>query len=201
MANLYVIEGGLPPEQEWTEAEIRRLCMPTIKALPFVKLKQNAESQWHPESFWNVCQTRSRNQDLARGAQYALAAMTAMRADGRNVLSHIFRDMIDARVERTLKAQKVKSRNPGRDLVMSGFLDQLVKMFEPRDGGEFVAEMDRVIEDAGFFLRRMGDDDCSCSKEVREQLRYHIKQLQKLRERLSFKPDMMQATGDGAVQS
>jgi hypothetical protein len=52
-----VIEGGLPSEREWTEAEIRRLYQLAIKALPFIKLKPNAEPQWHPESHWNVSQS------------------------------------------------------------------------------------------------------------------------------------------------
>ena len=180
---LHVIVGGLPPEHEWTEAQIRRMCEPSIKALPFVKLKKDAEPQWHPESYWKVFQTRSRDQDLARGAQYALAAMAAMRADSRNVLSDIFRDMIDAGVTRELDARKTK-RRPKRDLVMSGFLDQLAKMFEPRDGGEFVAEIDDAIESVESVRQCVGRLD---DKEIQGLLRGHIEELKQFRTRLSAK--------------
>jgi hypothetical protein len=37
-----IIEGGRPSPREWTEAEILSLLMPSIKALPFVKLRKLA---------------------------------------------------------------------------------------------------------------------------------------------------------------
>lgn len=111
--------------------------------------------------------------------------MAAMRADGCNVLSHIFREMIDAGVKRDIEARKNK-RQPKRDLVMSGFLQQLAKMFEPRDGGEFITDMDEAIDRADCLLRQTRE----CSNEIHQSIKYHIKKLQEFRERLSAKPSV-----------
>jgi hypothetical protein len=148
----HVIEGDRPPAHEWTEEEIRCLLMSAIKALPFVKLRKDDQPMWRPESYWHVSQTRNREQDQARGERYAIEAVAAMRSDGVNVLHNIFRDMVDAGVKREIKAQKEK-RSAKRDSVMFGFLRQLAKMFEPRDGGQFRAELDDAIGDRNRSLR------------------------------------------------
>lgn len=157
---LHVIEGGLMPDHEWTPAELRRLVEPTVKALPFIKLKKDAEPMWAPESYWHVAQTNDRKQDEYRGEHYAILAVAAMRADDRNVLGSIFRAMIDAGIERALAAQKAGRRYPKGDLVMKGFLDQLARMFEPRDGGEFVREFDKAITNAQELLRALAGLKC-----------------------------------------
>jgi hypothetical protein len=56
---LRLIHGGLPPETEWTEAAVRRIMKPSIKQLPFVQLKPNAEPLWEPNSYWYVSTARS----------------------------------------------------------------------------------------------------------------------------------------------
>lgn len=127
---LQLIEGGRASDREWTDADIRRLSMPSIKALPFVKVKKDAEPQWHPESYWHVAQSRDWAQSHERGRQYAIAAVAAMREDGRNVLGGILRDMVRAGVDREITARKEKRRHPRRDVVMIGFLNQLGKMIE-----------------------------------------------------------------------
>ena len=45
-----VIQGCLRSPHEWSDTELLRLIKPSIKALPFVKPKKNAEPMWHPES-------------------------------------------------------------------------------------------------------------------------------------------------------
>jgi hypothetical protein len=127
-SSLRVIQGSLPTQREWTEAELRRLSQPTIKALPFVKLQKDAQPMWCPESFWHVEQTGNWDRDYVRGREYAIAAMSAIRVDGRNVLPSIFRDMIASGVER----EKRKGKRRRGDVVMVGFVHQLGKMFDPR---------------------------------------------------------------------
>ena len=119
-----VIEGGAPPaDHEWTAAEIRALNYPTVKALPFIKLKKNAEPGWQPESFWNVEPTGDYDRDYARGKSYAVQAVAAMQADGKNVLSQIVQDMIQDGIKRA-KLRGPKRRSPA----VVGFLHQLGRM-------------------------------------------------------------------------
>ena len=175
-----VVEGGRPPAHEWTEEEIRGLLMSAIKALPFVKLKKGDQPMWRPESYWHVSQTRSRDQDIVRGEQYAVAAVDAMRSDGLNVLHNIFQDMADAGVKREIEARKHK-RSAKRDLVMFGFLNQLGKMFESRDGGVFRAELDDAISGARVLLMEV--IGAKCHKDVLGAVKFHVKKLQECRRR------------------
>jgi hypothetical protein len=172
-----VIEGGRPPTHEWTDDEIRGLLMSAIKALPFVKLKKGDLPMWRPESYWHVSLTRNRDQDIARGRQYAVAAVDAMRSDGLNVLHSIFQDMTDAGVEREIEARKHK-RSAKRDLVMFGFLNQLGKMFEPKDGGVFRAELDDAISGARALLMEVIG-----GKDVVGAAKFHVKKLEECRRR------------------
>jgi hypothetical protein len=188
---LQVIEGGLLPEHEWTEAEVRRVYEPAIKALPFVGLKKDAEPRWRPESYWRVTQSTSKDQDEVRGQHYAIAAVAAMRADGCNVLPDIFRDMIDASVKRELDAIKNKRRYPKRDTVMRGFLDQLAKMFDPRVGGEFADEFDGAIRHSQEMVNSLTHLAANIKGKNQFYLRQLIdlqkltvKELEKARERI-----------------
>jgi hypothetical protein len=180
---LQVIEGGLLPERELTLADALRMVQPSIKALPFVKVKKDAEPQWHPESHWNVRQSRNWNENHARGAQYAVAAVAAMRADGCNVLSNIFSAMIQANVDRIITARKEKRREPKRDTVMVGFLHQLGAMFEPQDGGEFAAYVDDTLKYAGDAIRALRDKRRP-RDEALTLLEIHIHQLERIQERI-----------------
>jgi hypothetical protein len=51
--------------------KLRRLCYPACKALPFVKLKENAEPTWVPESYWHTEPSGNWSADMRRGRQYA----------------------------------------------------------------------------------------------------------------------------------
>jgi hypothetical protein len=124
---LRLIHGGLPPEHEWTEAAVRRIMKPSIKQLPFVQLKPNAEPLWEPNSYWYVSTAGRWGQAYRLGQDYARQAVAAMQADGFNVLPSIFRDMIDSGIEH---AKQKKGRRRG-DVVMLGFLHQLGHMFSP----------------------------------------------------------------------
>jgi hypothetical protein len=180
---LQVIEGGRPPDHEWTEADIRRMLQPSIKALPFVKTKPDAQPTWHPESYWDVRQSRSWDESQKRGRQYAVSAVAAMRADGINVLSSIFRDMIHGTAKQIATAQKEKRREPKRDAVMGGFLSQLAAMYEPRDGGEFGAEIDRALSLGRDALRELCLDRRQ-NEPLRMALGCLVSQLEKIRDRI-----------------
>jgi hypothetical protein len=183
---LQVIEGGRIPDHEWTQAELRRMVEPTIKALPFVKVKKDAEPMWCPESYWHVPQTNNRKQDECRGEHYAILAIAAMRADDRNVLGSIFRAMIDAGVQLELAARKEGRRYPKGDLVMKGFLDQLARMFDPRDGGEFVREFDKAITNAQELLRALAGLKCQDKnrKQPIDLQKFNILELVETRARI-----------------
>lgn len=154
---LQLIEGGRRAEHEWTDEELRRLEMPSIKALPFVKLKKDAEPGWLPESFWHVVRTRDGDQDRARGSRYAVAAIQAMRADGCNVLSRILRDMIRSEVEREATARKEGRRRSRYDAVMAGFLDGLGVIFASCGNVLLAQELDRLIGNADFIKECMSN--------------------------------------------
>jgi hypothetical protein len=147
---------------------------------------------WHPESHWHVTPTRNWDQAYARGGQYAIAAVSATRADGCNVLSRIFRDMIKSSVERENTARKEKQRRPRGDAVMAGFLHQLEKMFEPKEHGELGADLDAAIELAQRIDREARRLKCSDKQTMKNVLGWqtmHIKQLQKIRARIARSSD------------
>jgi hypothetical protein len=123
-ALLRLVVDNAPLEQPWSVADIRRLCFPTIKALPFVLNKKDAQLTWLPESYWHTEPTGRFEADYSLGKEYAVQAMAAMQADGANVLSNIFRDMINDGVERAQGKRGRRRRNP----ITAGFLHQLAKM-------------------------------------------------------------------------
>jgi hypothetical protein len=114
-------------DAEWTEAEMRRYCFPTVKALPFIKLKKDHQPGWHPESFWCVQPTGRWEKDYELGKIYARQCVAAMQADGCNVLSHVFDDMIRDGIER----QKKKAARRRCSPAVVGFLHQLANMLDP----------------------------------------------------------------------
>ena len=92
-----------------------------------------------------------------------------MRADGRNVLGRIFRDMIKSNVEQESTARKEKRPRPRRDAIMADFLDQLEKIFEPKEHGQFAAELENAIELAQSIdrdIRRLKCSDKQAMKYV-----------------------------------
>ena len=108
-AEFVVIPGGAPAD--WTPAEIRRLCYPTVKALPFVKSKPNAEPMWMPETFWSDEPTGNYARDATRGREFAHQAVEAAMADGcPRVIAHIIDDIIRDGVKRaTMKGRRKRS--------------------------------------------------------------------------------------------
>jgi hypothetical protein len=142
---LRVIEGGLPPEKQWTEEELRRLLQPAIKTLPFVKQRKDAQPQWHPESYWSVERTsRYWKENDALGRRYAIAAFAAMQADGCNILGSIFQDMVRSEVER-MAPRKGRRQSSGARTVMSGFLRQIGKMCAPNINAELACSLSSKI--------------------------------------------------------
>src|SRR5207248_2293072 len=91
-----MVVGGTDTEQaKWTAAELRRLCRVSCKALPFVKVKENDQPMWSPESYWHTEPTGNPHADYRRGRQYANMAFAAMRQDcGANILSWILEDIV-----------------------------------------------------------------------------------------------------------
>jgi hypothetical protein len=125
-----LVVDNAPLDKPWSMADIRRLCFPTIKALPFVLNKKDAQPGWLPESYWHTEPTGRFEEDYELGKEYALRAVAAMQVDGANVLSSIFRDMIKDGVERAQGKRGRRRHNP----VTAGFLHQLAKML-PVVGG------------------------------------------------------------------
>lgn len=135
-----VIEGGA---HEWTPAEIRRVCWPTVKALPFVKLKKDHQPGWHPESLWSV-EPRGRSSAQRKlGQSYARELLAAMRADrcASSVLSHVLFDMIEE--------ERRRGKRGRRSVVATGFLYELAQILmqdEERASGPS-GPLGRVISD------------------------------------------------------
>jgi hypothetical protein len=80
-------------------ADILRYTMPATKALPFVKLRENDQPLWRPESFWHVKSTGERKSDVSLGRKYAHLAVAAMKADRDSqlvacVIQDIFKDTV-----------------------------------------------------------------------------------------------------------
>jgi hypothetical protein len=63
--------------------------------------------------------------DRQLGHDYAVAAVAAMVADGRNLLALIFSDMVRAALERAKSATGNRTRRARFDPVMGGFLFQI----------------------------------------------------------------------------
>ena len=90
-----------PSPDESLGAEILRFTLPATKALPFVKVRDNDQPLWRPESFWNVEPTGKREDDLRLGRKYARLAIAAMKADHDSDLNaRVIQDIIKDAVER-----------------------------------------------------------------------------------------------------
>ncbi len=110
-----------------------------------------------------------------------------MRADGKNVLSGIFRAMIDSAAAREKVARKEK-RRPRPDAAMAGFLHQLGKMLEPNQDARLAADLDRSIEYAKEIMGAMRGLKCSDKQELKTALEHqtlHIDSLRSIRSRIS----------------
>jgi hypothetical protein len=80
-------------------ADILRYTLPATKALPFVKLRDNDQPLWRPESFWHVESTGERKNDVSLGRKYAHLALAAMKSDRNSqlvacIIQDIFRDAV-----------------------------------------------------------------------------------------------------------
>lgn len=83
-------------------ADILRYTLPATKALPFVKLRENDQPLWRPESFWQVESTGERKSDVSLGRKYARLAVAAMKADrDSQLVACILQDIIRDSVART----------------------------------------------------------------------------------------------------
>ncbi|HEY6256262.1 MAG TPA: hypothetical protein VIY51_10770 [Xanthobacteraceae bacterium] len=99
--------------------EFRRLMMPAIKALPFVKVRANDQPLWRPESFWNVQPVGKWEVDVKLGRQYAREAIAAMKADHNSeLIALIVQDIIKDAIERSKSGRR---RSPA----VLGFLSEI----------------------------------------------------------------------------
>jgi hypothetical protein len=89
-----------PTPDESIAAEIRRFTLPATKALPFVKVRDNDQPLWRPESFWHVESTGKRENDVRLGRKYARLAIAAMKADhDSDLIALVIQDIIRNAVE------------------------------------------------------------------------------------------------------
>jgi hypothetical protein len=92
-----------------------------VEALPFVKLRDNDQPLWRPESYWNVRSTGEKRSDLELGRAYAREAIAAMKADRNTALINlILQDIINNAVARGGK----NGRGRLSHLVV-GFVDEI----------------------------------------------------------------------------
>ena len=102
-------------------AKINRFTMPATKSLPFVKVSDNDQPFWRPESFWHVEPTGKREMDVRLGRKYARQAVAAMKADhNAHLIAFIVQDIIKDTIERSGK--KGRGR---RSAIVLGFLTEI----------------------------------------------------------------------------
>jgi hypothetical protein len=93
-----------PAPDETIGAQIRRFTLPATKALPFVKVRDNDQPLWRPESFWKVESTGKRENDVRLGRKYARLAIAAMKADrDSDLIARVIQDIIRDAVEQVGK--------------------------------------------------------------------------------------------------
>src|SRR5262245_26669372 len=111
------------PKRSASRAErIRQFTLPATKTLPFVKLKDNDQLMWFPESFWYVEPTGNREMDVRLGRRYARQAIAAMKADqNSHIIAYVIQDIIKGVTQR---AWQKKGRGR-RDAVVLGFLSEI----------------------------------------------------------------------------
>jgi hypothetical protein len=98
-----------PEADRSTAADILRFTLPATKALPFVKLRDNDQPLWRPESFWQVESTGDRKKDVNLGRRYARLAIAATKADrDSQLIASVIQDIIRDTVARS------KGRTPAR---------------------------------------------------------------------------------------
>jgi hypothetical protein len=89
-----------PSPDESIGAELRRFTLPATKALPFVKVRDNDQPLWRPESFWNVEPTGKREDGIRLGRKYARLAIAAMKADhDTDLIALVIQDIIKDAIE------------------------------------------------------------------------------------------------------
>lgn len=110
-----------PAVEHSTAADILRYMLPATKALPFVKLHDNDQPLWQPESFWHVQSTGDRKSDVTLGRRYARLAIAAMKADRNSALiASVIHDII------VDTATRSKGRSPARPSPAAlGFLAEI----------------------------------------------------------------------------
>jgi hypothetical protein len=110
-----------PSPDDSIGAEIRRFTLPATKALPFVKVRDNDQPLWRPESFWNVHLTGKREDDVRLGRKYARLAIAAMKADrDSDLIALVIQDIIKDALENLGKKGRGRS-NPA----VLGFLAEI----------------------------------------------------------------------------
>ena len=91
-----------PAADQSTAADILRYMLPATKALPFVKLRDNDQPLWRPQSFWHVESTGDRKKDVNLGRRYARLAIAAMKADRESqLIASVIQDIINDAVTRS----------------------------------------------------------------------------------------------------
>ena len=110
-----------PSPDDSIGAEIRRFTLPATKALPFVKVRDNDQPLWRPESFWHVVSTGKRENDVRLGRKYARLAIAAMKADhDSDLIALVIQDIIKDAIE------NVGKNNRGRHSPAAlGFLAEI----------------------------------------------------------------------------
>ena len=89
-----------PCPDESIGEELRRFTLPATKALPFVKVRDNDQPLWRPESFWHVVSTGKRENDVRLGRKYARLAIAAMKADhDSDLIALVIQDIIKDAIE------------------------------------------------------------------------------------------------------
>jgi len=110
-----------PAREQNSTTELGRYNLTAAKSLPFVKLRPNDQPMWQPQSFWHVRPTGKRERDFELGRAHARKAIAAMKADRNDALiSRIFRDMLEAGIERATKTGRRR-----HDPTMLGFLAEI----------------------------------------------------------------------------
>ena len=111
----------------WKPEKPRRRFGPSLKSLPFVKMKGHGQRA-RPTTFWNDAPTGKGRDDFKRGRRYATLAIAAIAADG--CASWDLERIIEAIVV-DAASRKVKGGKYSRTLppAVDGFIHELSRQF------------------------------------------------------------------------